>query len=201
MAPRPIIIPEAANEREALEFKEEEWEQAPSQRVSFPLGSPIAVNMQNMPSLPSASKSALKGPASLQADGSEVINVRMRLAGNPGLVRLHVQDTDAKLQADRLELNLKAGPTSCIMFDAPPSLNSGLQCLLSELRVKAMDGYHNIACNDFEVRPPFQRQWPLAVEDCSYRLIRAIRLPGVTCTAIGHAAANSNCGQWIRSGS
>ena len=93
---------------------------------------------------------------SLQENGNETFTAKIRLGGNPGPVHLHVCDRDgpedsSRLEADRLDIVLEAGPPSCIMFDAPSILNCGTHSALGELRVKATDNYGNKAGGSFEV--------------------------------------------------
>lgn len=95
----------------------------------------------------------------MQENGDESFTVRLRLGGNPGHVHLHVRDSAgpesaSKLQTDRLDIMLEAGPPSCIMFDAPNLLSCGTNSTLGELRVKATDEYGNKAVASFEVGSP-----------------------------------------------
>lgn len=93
----------------------------------------------------------------VQESGDESYMVKMRIGGNPGLVHLHVRDSagekgGSRLQSDRLDMMLEAGPPSSLMFDAPTvGLNCGTHSTLRELRVNATDEYGNKTTASFEV--------------------------------------------------
>jgi hypothetical protein len=95
----------------------------------------------------------------LQESGDEFYMVKMRIGGNPGIVHLHVKDRQgdgggSRLQSDRMDMMLEAGPPSSLMFDAPTvGLNCGTHSTLRELRVNATDEYGNKTTASFEVTP------------------------------------------------
>ena len=83
------------------------------------------------------------------------------LAGQPGSVTVHAQDTDgpkgsSRLTPDSLELNLSAGPMAGLAFEETQRLQCGLRDCIGALKLLAVDAYGNTAsCAPFEVMLPW----------------------------------------------
>ncbi len=79
------------------------------------------------------------------------------LAGQPGVVTVHAQDTEgpegsSQLTPDSLEINLSAGPMAGLAFEETQRLHCGLRDSIGALKLLAVDAYGNTAaCAPFEV--------------------------------------------------
>ena len=83
----------------------------------------------------------------------------VNLAGQPGVVTVHAQDTEgpegsSQLTPDSLEINLSAGAMAGLAFEETQRLHCGLRDCIGALKLLAVDAYGNTAsCAPFEVPP------------------------------------------------
>jgi len=87
----------------------------------------------------------------------DVCAYTVTLAGQPGSVTVHAQDTDgpegsSKLTRDSLEITLSAGPMTGLTFEETQQLHCGMHDCISALKLLAVDSFGNTAdCAAFEV--------------------------------------------------
>ena len=92
--------------------------------------------------------------------GIDVCTFTVSLAGQPGSVTVHAQDSDgpegsSRLTPDSLEINLSAGPMAGLAFEEMERLHCGLRDSIGALKLLAVDAYGNTAsCAPFEVKLP-----------------------------------------------